>query len=91
MLAWRRCKAPSLDWQLTCTATSSCYFSDDGDYVFSVGGPGARINAITEDGGIGEKVDEMFFVPQQDVQNVDKTREAVARIIHRLACRGQEN
>ncbi|KAG6368773.1 hypothetical protein INS49_002987 [Diaporthe citri] len=57
--------------------TSSCYLSDDGDYVFSAGGPGARINAMTDDGGIGEQVNELFFVPQQDIPNVDKTRQAV--------------
>lgn len=79
MLDRRRSNTLSWDWQLTYTATSSCYFSEDGDYVFSAGGPGARINAITDDGGIGEQVDEMFFVPEQDIPNVDKTRQAVVK------------
>lgn len=60
-----------------CKATSSCYFSDNGDYVFTAGGPGARINALTEDGGIGEEVHEMFYVPPEDIPDVDKTRSAV--------------
>ncbi|KAF6812842.1 carboxy-cis,cis-muconate cyclase [Colletotrichum plurivorum] len=50
---------------------------NDGKYTFSAGGPGARINLIAEDGGIGEQIDEMFYVPKQDIEDVDKTRQAV--------------
>ncbi|KAH7395346.1 Lactonase, 7-bladed beta-propeller-domain-containing protein [Phaeosphaeria sp. MPI-PUGE-AT-0046c] len=57
--------------------TSSCYISDNGDYAFSAGGSGARINAIDEDGGIGEMTAEMFYVPEEEMKNVDKTRAAV--------------
>ncbi|KAF9872859.1 Nitrogen assimilation transcription factor nit-4 [Colletotrichum karsti] len=45
--------------------------------AFSAGGPGARVHAINDDGGIGEQVTEMFYVPTQDVPAVDKTRQAV--------------
>lgn len=65
---------------LTWTATSSCYISDNGDYTFSAGGSGARINAIDEDGGIGHVVNEMFYVPQQEIPRVDKTRAAVVSL-----------
>ncbi|KAL8377855.1 hypothetical protein RB595_008507 [Gaeumannomyces hyphopodioides] len=57
--------------------TSSCYFSDNGKYTFTAGGPGARINKLDEDGGIGEQTHEMFYVPSQDIPRVDKTRQAV--------------
>ncbi|KAM5354539.1 hypothetical protein ACJ41O_001186 [Fusarium nematophilum] len=60
--------------------TSSCYFSDNGEYAFTAGGSGARINALTEDGGIGEEVHEMFYVPEQEIPRVDKTRSAVASL-----------
>jgi len=62
---------------LTNAASSSCYFSDNGEYVFSAGGPTARIHALDVDGGIGRQVDEMFYVPKEDIANVNKTRAAV--------------
>lgn len=69
----------NVDWLclLTPEATSSCYVSDNGHFTFSAGGSGARINAIDEDGGVGDAVYEMFYVPEQEVPNVDKTRKAV--------------
>ncbi|KAH8590209.1 Lactonase, 7-bladed beta-propeller-domain-containing protein [Bisporella sp. PMI_857] len=57
--------------------SSSCYFSDDGRYAFSAGGPTARIHSLDDDGGISEQVDEMFYVPKEDIDNVTKTRAAV--------------
>ena len=62
---------------LTLVATSSCYISDNGGFAFSAGRSGARINAIDEDGGIGEMVDEMFYVPEEEMVRVDKTRKGV--------------
>jgi carboxy-cis,cis-muconate cyclase len=62
------------------SATSSCYISENGAYTFSAGGSGARINAIDEDGGIGETVHEMFYVPKEEIPNVDKTRKAVVSL-----------
>ena len=59
------------------SASSSCYFSDNGKYAFSAGGPTARINQLDADGGIGKQVDEMLFVPQDDLKNVNKTRASV--------------
>jgi carboxy-cis,cis-muconate cyclase len=58
-------------------ATSSCYISNDGDYAFSAGGHGARINALDIDGGIGNMTDEIFYVPKQEMGKVDRTRAAV--------------
>ncbi|KAH8725730.1 Lactonase, 7-bladed beta-propeller-domain-containing protein [Phaeosphaeriaceae sp. PMI808] len=57
--------------------TSSCYFSDNGNYAFSAGGSGARINAIDNDGGIGDMINEFFYVPEQEITRVDRTRSAV--------------
>jgi carboxy-cis,cis-muconate cyclase len=51
--------------------------SDNGHFAFSAGGSGARINAVDEDGGLGDTGHEIFFVPEQEVPNVDKTRKAV--------------
>lgn len=45
---------------------------------------------MTDDGGIGEQVDEVFFVPQEDIPNVDKTRQAVVRTGHKHTCRCNE-
>jgi carboxy-cis,cis-muconate cyclase len=58
-------------------ASSSCYFSDDGNLAFSSGGSTAAIHALTEDGGIGEQVDEVYMVPEEEIKNVNKTRAAV--------------
>ncbi|KAK8129171.1 hypothetical protein PG999_001551 [Apiospora kogelbergensis] len=41
------------------------------------GGSGARINAVDTDGGLGEQTVEMFYVPEEEIVNVDKTRNAV--------------
>ncbi|KAK8011876.1 hypothetical protein PG989_000136 [Apiospora arundinis] len=57
--------------------TSSCYVSNNGHYAFSSGGSGARINAVDTDGGLGEQTDEMYYVPEEEIVNVDKTRNAV--------------
>lgn len=65
---------------LITTATSSCYFSDDGKFAYTAGGPGARINALAEDGGIGEEIQEMLYVPKESIDEVDKTRAAVVSL-----------
>ncbi|KAL5363246.1 Lactonase, 7-bladed beta-propeller-domain-containing protein [Aspergillus floccosus] len=52
--------------------SSSCYISDNAHFAFSAGGPTARINALDEDGGIGEQVDELYLIPEEDVERVDK-------------------
>lgn len=67
---------------LIITASSSCYISDDGEYAFSAGGPTAHIHAISENGGIGEQIDELLFIPEQEIPNVDKTRNAVVSLTY---------
>ncbi|KAH7123303.1 hypothetical protein B0J13DRAFT_511604 [Dactylonectria estremocensis] len=57
--------------------SSSCYFSDDGNYAFSSGGSTAHLHAVTEEGGLGEQVDELYMVPEEEIGNVVKTRAAV--------------
>ncbi|KAL5312813.1 hypothetical protein ACEPPN_019239 [Leptodophora sp. 'Broadleaf-Isolate-01'] len=74
--------AMSADYKFTHLNTvditsSSCYFSSDGEYAFSAGGPSARIHKLDSDGGIGGQVDEMLYVPAEDLPNVNKTRSAV--------------
>jgi carboxy-cis,cis-muconate cyclase len=58
-------------------ASSSCYFSDDGNLAFSSGGSTAAIHGLTENGAIGEQVQELYMVPKEEIENVNKTREAV--------------
>ncbi|USP81092.1 hypothetical protein yc1106_08366 [Curvularia clavata] len=43
----------------------------------NIRGSGARINKIDEDGGVGETVQEMFYVPSEEMERVDRTRKAV--------------
>ncbi|CEI65627.1 unnamed protein product [Fusarium venenatum] len=57
--------------------SSSCYISDDGNLAFSSGGSTAHIHALTENGGLGEMVDELYMVPKEEIKNVNKTRAAV--------------
>ncbi|KAJ4185823.1 hypothetical protein NW755_008275 [Fusarium falciforme] len=57
--------------------SSSCYFSDDGNLAFSSGGSTASIHALTEVGGIGKQVEELYMVPEEEIVNVNKTRAAV--------------
>ncbi|KAF5679218.1 muconate cycloisomerase I [Fusarium heterosporum] len=47
--------------------SSSCYISDDGNLAFSSGGSTAAIHALTEDGGFGEQVDELYGAHAFDV------------------------
>jgi hypothetical protein len=65
----------------TTTVLAPCYFSDNGNYVFYAGGAGARVNALTAGGGIGEQVHKMFYIPEQDIPVVDKTRSAVVGVL----------
>ncbi|VTT78786.1 unnamed protein product [Fusarium fujikuroi] len=57
--------------------SSSCYFSDDGNLAFSSGGSTAAIHALTENGAIGEQIQELYMVPEEEIKNVNKTRAAV--------------
>ncbi|EXL70862.1 hypothetical protein FOPG_13350 [Fusarium oxysporum f. sp. conglutinans race 2 54008] len=57
--------------------SSSCYFSDDGNLAFSSGGSTAAIHGLTENGAIGEQVQEFYMVPEEEFENVNKTRAAV--------------
>lgn len=44
----------------------------------------AHIHALTEDGGIGEQVEELYTVPEEEIVNVDKTRAAVVSFSYEL-------
>lgn len=58
-------------------ASSACYISDDGHYSFSAGGPTAQINSLGDNGVIGNQTDELYLIPVEDIDSVDKTRNAV--------------
>ena len=66
-------------------ASSSCYVSDDGNFVFTAGGPTAHIHALTSDGAIGEQVDEVYAIPVEEIENVNLTRAGVVRM-QRVIC-----
>ncbi|KAF5682135.1 Muconate cycloisomerase 1 [Fusarium circinatum] len=57
--------------------SSSCYFSDDGNLAFSSGGSTAAIHALTENGAIGDQIQELYMLPEEEIKNVNKTRAAV--------------
>ncbi|KAM0235929.1 hypothetical protein ACHAP5_009529 [Fusarium lateritium] len=58
-------------------ASSSYYFSTDGNLAFSSEGSTTAIHALTNDGGIGEQVDDVYMVLEEKINNVNKTRAAV--------------
>ncbi|KAL4881417.1 Lactonase, 7-bladed beta-propeller-domain-containing protein [Aspergillus karnatakaensis] len=63
--------------ETTNITSSSCYISGDGKYTYSAGGPSGQIHALDNDGGIGQLTDELYFIPEEDIPSVDKTRAAV--------------
>ncbi|KAL5337057.1 Lactonase, 7-bladed beta-propeller-domain-containing protein [Aspergillus crustosus] len=63
--------------EMTNITSSSCYISEDGRYTYSAGGPTGQIHALDNDGVIGDLVDEVYFIPEEDIPSVDKTRAAV--------------
>jgi carboxy-cis,cis-muconate cyclase len=67
---------------LTPAATSSFYISDNGDHAFSVGGYGARINALDNGGSTGNLTDEMFCILKQEIGKVGRTRAAMFYSAH---------
>jgi carboxy-cis,cis-muconate cyclase len=69
--------AASWDNFLKFIASSACYISDDGQYSFSAGGPTAQIYSLGDDGVIGYQTDELYLIPIEDIDSVDKTRDAV--------------
>ncbi|OQD67468.1 hypothetical protein PENPOL_c003G10242 [Penicillium polonicum] len=75
------------DFQFTHLSTnnitsSACYISDDGQYSFSAGGPTAQINSLGGNGIIGDITDELYLIPVDDINSVDKTRNAVLHGAH---------
>jgi carboxy-cis,cis-muconate cyclase len=65
--------------------------SDDGNLAFSSGGSTAHIHALTENGGIGDLVDEVYMVPEEEIKNVNKTRAAVVSYIHVIVAPADAN
>ncbi|GAB1205321.1 hypothetical protein APSETT445_003994 [Aspergillus pseudonomiae] len=61
--------------------SSACYISDDGRYTFSAGGPTAHIHSL-DDGAIGDEIQELYLIPEEDIDSVDKTRQAVLHGAH---------
>ncbi|KAB8263544.1 Lactonase, 7-bladed beta-propeller-domain-containing protein [Aspergillus pseudonomiae] len=61
--------------------SSACYISDDGRYAFSAGGPTAHIHSL-DDGAIGDEIQELYLIPEEDIDSVDKTRQAVLHGAH---------
>ncbi|GAB1196519.1 hypothetical protein APSETT444_005791 [Aspergillus pseudonomiae] len=61
--------------------SSACYISDDGRYTFSAGGPTAHIHSL-DDGAIGDEIQELYLIPEEDIDSVDKTRQAVLQSIN---------
>lgn len=48
--------------------------------MFSAGGPATSIRAIREDGGLGEQIEELYSVLDEEILNVYKTRAAVVSL-----------
>jgi carboxy-cis,cis-muconate cyclase len=69
--------AASWDNFIKFIASSACYISDDGQYSFSAGGPTVQINSLGNDGVIGNQTLELYLIPIEDIDSVDKTRDAV--------------
>ncbi|KAL2825509.1 Lactonase, 7-bladed beta-propeller-domain-containing protein [Aspergillus cavernicola] len=62
--------------------SSACYISNDGQYSFSAGGPTAQINSLGDNGVIGNQTNELYLIPVEDIDSVDKTRNAVLHGAH---------
>lgn len=60
-------------------AATSSYISVQGNKIFSAGGHTAEVHAVSEDGGFGEKLQELPFLPRSELSTADKTRKALVR------------
>ena len=63
------------------TATSS-YIAltppSNGQHIYSMGGPTGEVHVVDpETGGFGQKVQEVLFVEDEELENADKTRKAL--------------
>lgn len=68
-------------------AAISSYISLRDSYAYSIGGPSGEVHALSEERGFGAKVQELLYVPPDDLADADKTRKALVR---RFANQNQE-
>lgn len=59
------------------TAAVSSYIALEGSYAYSIGGHTGEAHLIGEDGGFGTKVQELPYLPADDLVDADKTRKAL--------------
>lgn len=65
-----------------CSAATSSYVTVPAPYthVYSAGGPTGEVHGIDEvTGGLSEKIQQILFVPEYELENADKTRVALVR------------
>jgi carboxy-cis,cis-muconate cyclase len=62
------------------TAATSSYISLPPPYthIYSAGGPSGEVHLVNpSSGGFGEKVQQVLFVPEVELEGADKTRVAL--------------
>jgi hypothetical protein len=52
--------------------------SPDNKFVYSAGGPTGEVHAVDQaTGGFGDKLQELLYVPEDELATADKTRKAL--------------
>ena len=52
-------------------------------FIYSIGGPSGEVHKIDAEGGFGEKIQELFYVPVDEFEATDKSRKALVRMLCR--------
>lgn len=58
-------------------AAVSSYISVTERAIYSAGGPTAEVHDFSTEGGFGSKLQQLAFVPDNDLADTDKTRKAL--------------
>lgn len=68
---------PSIPAQISHPVATSSYISVTDSTIYSAGGPTAELHSIRQDGGFGEKIQQLQYVSDAEMTKTDRTRKAL--------------
>ena len=69
------------------SAAVSSYISVTDKAIYSAGGHTAELHEVANDGGFGAKLQELKYLPHEEMKTADKTRKALVHILQRILAR----